>query len=427
VVVWVIAVAACCARAALTGPHRCVFPTFWSAAQLWLAGAELYWKPGEIYRYGPVVTVLLVPFGLLPYAAGVVAWQLTNVAVLGAGLWSWCRRVLPADVGPRQLAAFFLLVLPLTAANINNGQSNCLLLGLMLLGVAAVVAERWNAAALYLTLACLLKLYPVALLLLLAGLTPRRLGWRCGGLVALGLVLPFCFQQPAYVAAQYHSWLALLRLDDRAQLPIEVMCRDIRLPLRAAGWLIPNAMYLALQAVTGAALLGLGLLARRRGWERPRLYRWLFDLACCWMTVCGTATEACTYALVAPALAWGLAAPRHGRVGWLTTGLLVASAALLTWCQVVGWFPAGNRWHILGLHPLAGLLLTAALLLPELPGLLARTNAGPVAATHLVACRVSSAPPRVAAGLPTDVLCRGPARVYTWREENPTSTRELPP
>jgi hypothetical protein len=373
---WAVALSACCLRAGLAHGHRSVFPIFQTAAQSWLTGAELYYKDGPVYRYSPLVTVLLVPFGLLPLEAGIVLWQAGNVAVLLAGLWSWRRRVLPAGLAPWRVAAFFLLVLPLVIANVNNGQSNCLLLGLMLLGTAAVVAERWTAAAVYLALACLLKLYPVALLLLLAGLTPRRLGWRGAALVALGLALPFCCQHPGYVLSQYETWWWSLSSDDRSVLPIEVMYRDLRLPLRAAGWLMPSGAYLLLQAATGAGLFGLALLARRRGWERPRLYRWLFGLACCWMTVCGTATEACTYLLVAPALAWELVEPRKGRAAWLTTGLVAASFGLLTSCQVAAWWPAGNRWHALGLHALGGLALTAALLASGVPGLLRGRSTG---------------------------------------------------
>lgn len=368
-VLWVTMVTVCCLRSGLSEKPRSVFPIFANAAQSWLAGTELYITGGPVYRYSPLVTVLLVPFGVLPYSVGVVLWQLLNAVVLLAGLWAWCRHVLPAGLSQGRLATFFVLVLPFVAANINNGQSNCLLLGLMLLAVAGVVAQRWTATAVCLTLATLLKLYPLALVLLLVGLQPRRLGWRCAALLALGLALPFCCQRPEYVASQYASWFQELRTEDRATLPIEAMYRDVRLLLRAAGGELSNTAYLLLQVVSGSALFGLGVLARRRGLTPPQLHGWLFGLTCCWMTVCGTATEACTYMLVAPALAWGLIDPRQGRVQWLARGLILGSAVLLTLTMVVAWWEGGNRWHALGMHPLGGLLLAAGLVVAEVPGL----------------------------------------------------------
>lgn len=160
------------------------------------------------------------------------------------------------------------------------------------------------------------------------------------------------------------------------------MYRDVRLLCRAVGLEVSPPAYLLLQTLSGTALFGLGLLVRR-DWDRPRLYRWLFGLVCCWMTVCGTATESCTYLLAAPALAWGLVEPRRGRSGWLAAGLMTGSAVLLLACQVSAWWPGGNRFHALGPHPLAGVLLTAGLLLPELPALFRRGELTP-RRSHLV-------------------------------------------
>ncbi len=96
---WVIVVVVCCLRASLSSRQRSVYPIFAAAAQHWLAGAEVYVTGDAPYRYSPLVTVLLTPFGLLPYPPGVVLWQLLNVAVLLAGLTAWCRHVLPRDLG----------------------------------------------------------------------------------------------------------------------------------------------------------------------------------------------------------------------------------------------------------------------------------------------------------------------------------------
>ena len=64
--------------------------------------------------------------------------------------------------------------------------------------------------------ACLFKVYPIALGLLLAALYPRRFLPRLVVALALGLALPFLFQEPAFVVRQYALWFDYLRADDRS-------------------------------------------------------------------------------------------------------------------------------------------------------------------------------------------------------------------
>jgi hypothetical protein len=63
---------------------------------------------------------------------------------------------------------------------------------------------------------------------------------------------------------------------------------------------------------------------------------------------------------------------------------------------VVAWWPGGNRFHALGLHSLAGVLLTAALLLPELPAFFRRLRPG---AFQGIGDFFSSPPPSPADGV----------------------------
>src|SRR5262249_9785489 len=144
-----------------------------------------------------------------------------------------------------QLAALFLLIVPLSVGSLNNGQSNPLVIGLLLAGVAAVAGERWWLASACVALACLFKLYPVAVGLLLAVVYPRRFAGRFAVALVLGLALPFPLQRPGYVAAQYAGWLDHLRRDDRTILPLALWYRDLRLlchvwgiPLSAKGYVL---------------------------------------------------------------------------------------------------------------------------------------------------------------------------------------------
>src|SRR5205085_9519498 len=105
----------------------------------------------------------------------------------------------------------FLLVLPLSVHSLHNGQANVVMLGALLLGLAAASLDKWNQAAAWLALATLIKGYPLALALLLAALWPRRFLFRYAIALALGLLLPFATQRTDLVIAQYQSWLAHLQ------------------------------------------------------------------------------------------------------------------------------------------------------------------------------------------------------------------------
>ena len=66
------------------------------------------------------------------------------------------------------------------------------------------MTERWNLAAAFLAGACLLKIYPLAIALLLIVAYPRPLGWRfvlavgvgLAAMVLVGLVLTLWFLKP---------------------------------------------------------------------------------------------------------------------------------------------------------------------------------------------------------------------------------------
>src|SRR5436305_6426318 len=101
----------------------------------------------------------------------------------------------------------FLLVLPLSAGNVNNGQSNVLVMGLILAALAGAAEGRWNLASACIAAACLFKVYPIAVGLLLVVIYPRPLAGRLALALAAGIALPLLLQRPAYAADQYAGWL----------------------------------------------------------------------------------------------------------------------------------------------------------------------------------------------------------------------------
>jgi hypothetical protein len=341
-----------------------VYPIFAEAGHNWHSGCELYQHgTSDPFRYSPFVAALFAPLSFLPDHLGGVLWRSLGLGVyLGAFTW-WTRRVTDKPLSASQRALLFLLLLPLSVGALNNGQSNLLLMGLLLAACAAAMAGRWNLSSLCIALAFLFKVYPLAMGLLLLLLYPRRFWWRLPAVITVGLLLPFLLQDPSYVSDQYAGWLAHLQDNDRQlNTPSTEWYRDLRQLWSL--WISPMdyGVYQLVAFCAGAALAGLCVLRlRARGLDR-RLHVLTFSLGCCWMTVCGPATESATYVFLAPAAAWAVLSVYGERPAYFARVLILAGYGLLVLSQIVVWFPIGRAVHSLGPQPIAGLLLTGGFL-----------------------------------------------------------------
>jgi hypothetical protein len=357
--VWAGALVALCLPS-LADPHNhSVYPVYESAGKNWLTGNDLYPTehkgPEFLFRYSPLVAAWFAPWSLLPDRLANVAWRLLNAGFFLVALWWYCRRVLPAWLSKDQCAQLFLLCIPLVGANIFNGQSNPLVLGLILLCTAGVAASRWNLAALALALACTLKVYPVALGLLLMIRYPRSFAPRFLLAMAIGAALPFILQDRQYVLAQYGYWLQHMRNNDRHGNEIWNWPHDPRLLLHCLGFELSYTGYLLMEAAVGCFIAFLCGAAWLSSVSARTLLNLSTCLTCCWMTAFGPSTESCTYCLVAPVLGWLLVdRDRHGT--WLRAATWCAYATL---CVPIaaGWVGLHHETYMLPWQPLGGIVL----------------------------------------------------------------------
>src|SRR5262249_47080029 len=102
--------------------------------------------------------------------------------------------------------SFLALSLLGALAGLWNGQSNALLVGLLLLGASAIVRQQWWRAAIFLGLPIVLKFTPLPLVLLLVALWQRQLAPRLLVVLAAGGLLPFATRPADVVARQYQGW-----------------------------------------------------------------------------------------------------------------------------------------------------------------------------------------------------------------------------
>ncbi len=369
-VAWALALLVLGARAAgWPRVHSC-YPIFEHAALRWQAGTDLYapssaddpGKNHDVYRYSPLVAVFFVPLSQLPASIANLLWRLINAGALLGGL-AWCgRTILPREWGRTQYGLLFLAALPISADALHNGQSNVLVIGLLLICLAAIQSQRWNVAAACAATATLFKLYPLAFALLLVPFHPRRFGVRLVMALAVGLLLPFLLQSPAYVTSQYTSWLHHLHANDRHLLSTDLWYRDLRLLCSLAGAELSYTQYQLVEAILGAGMVLFCLAGWRAGWSERVLLLQVLGLGSCWMTVFGPATESSTYSLLAPTAAWlSVEAWQPGRYRLRAT--VGAAYVLLLVPHVFSWFPGPKVLLVQGLQPLAGLLLLGVVLL----------------------------------------------------------------
>ncbi|MFL5242921.1 MAG: glycosyltransferase family 87 protein [Gemmataceae bacterium] len=362
ILVWCFAVVLPLTRAALAPHVNSVYVIFVQAARHWSAGQDLYQVSYEPFRYSPLVAVTFEPFSWLPDWLGGVSWRLLGAAIFLAALGWFCQGLLPASLSVNQRSVLFILASPLCVGNLNNGQSNLLMIGLLVAALSAGMKERWNLASFCVALAVLFKIYPVVVGLLLMLLYPRRFGFRFLGMLSAGLALPFLFQSPSYVLEQYAGWLRHLESNDRQLLPQGLWYIDMRLLFRL--WIVPISYqgFFVVQAVTGLVIALVCWLAKKAFWPREKELILVLGLACCWMTAFGPASESATYVLLAPIASWLFLVSFQAQSPWWQRTLCFAGYGLLLASQLANWIPGGKIFQGWGPQPLAALLFLVGIL-----------------------------------------------------------------
>lgn len=335
-----------------------VYGVYAQAAQDWWHGHDLYSGRPEPYRYSPLFAILFTPFSLLPDGAGCALWKLTNLAAFAAALAYWARRGIANALSPCSLSLVFLLVLPGVLHSAYIGQANLLMAALCLVATTPFDDERLGRVALLVAGAVLIKVYPLALALILAVQCGARFGRSFLACLTVGLVLPLLTAPWELVSAQYASWARHLWASG---VGMRERVRSLDHLFTCYGITLPPALSFSLGIVGGAAGILLVIWLSRRtahAVDAPFTYV-VFAL---WAALFGPATETCTYAIVTPALAWvWIEAPRPfiiaTRSAALISMVLMGPAVTDAFGQTVRHFANAH-----GSQPLGALLLLVCVL-----------------------------------------------------------------
>ena len=224
VTVWIVLAVAVSVKLACFSHDYSVYRMFAAGARHWWHNQSLYASYTiseglDGYRYSPAFAVALTPFACLPGAFGPIAWSLVSIGLLGWAMHVAVRDVLPGCWSTQREAWFLVLVLIGSAVGIWSLQSNALVTALMVLGLAATRRQQWWKAAAFLAVPVFIKLWPLALVLLLIIYWPRQLLGRLAAVCLVLVLLPYLTRPPQIVAWQYREWYISLTGPLQAQWP----------------------------------------------------------------------------------------------------------------------------------------------------------------------------------------------------------------
>jgi hypothetical protein len=301
---WTAILIGICVRVGISPHAHDVFGTYADAGRKWEATQPLYtYTRGFVYS--PLVAAFFALFSWLPISIASMLWRLLNAGILIAAMCSWMRARIYEHIPKASNWLVFLLILPLTVGNFNNGQANPMIIGLLMISILAAHDECWTLSAVCMAVATYLKIYPLSVGLLLVLIYPRQFGWRLLLILAAMGALSFILQRPEYVFEQYQRWFRTRAADNR-RMNMDIAPRDFAMILRLLHINLQAQFVLVLQVFAGAAFAAACVIGRIQNWSIRRLSIWVLSAGTCWMLLFGPATEDATYAMIAPPLVFAM-------------------------------------------------------------------------------------------------------------------------
>lgn len=297
---WSAVVVGVCVKAYVQPWTHTVYPCYYLASLAWWNGDSMYATTG--FQYTPTFAIANTPFALCGISSGAILFDLASMALLFFAVVTFARQVLPVKWTYFRLS----LLLTLTMAGALRGlwayQSNALVIALVLLAAAAVVRRRWWTGAALLAAPVYIKLWPIAVALLMIACWPRKLWWRFSlAMLALAIV-PLLTASPQYMLWQFGEYSHRLEY-----------VQNVRFGGYRDAWTIfeqfaePNRhAYMAAQLLSGLATLAFCLWRRYRAPSPRHAMTALVGAWAAWQLLFGPGTERLTYGIIAPLTAWAV-------------------------------------------------------------------------------------------------------------------------
>ena len=280
-------------------------------------------------HYGPVFSIFIAPFALLPDGLGAVLWNVANVLILLWGIYS-----LPISLKKRTFIAWICAHEALTA--LFSFQFNIALTGVILLSFSYLIKKKEIQSAFFIAFGTLVKLYGIVGLAFFF-FSKNKLKFILGCFIAFAVLfaLPMVISSPAFVIQSYSDWYHSLahKNDLNASLTSFQDISLMGIVRRATGNInIPNAPFL----LVGLVLFGLPYL-RIKQYKHLGFRLMLLASTLIFTVIFSSGSESPTYIIAFAGIAIWFMVQQNPKKGWIIA--LFVFAFILTSLSPTDIFP----------------------------------------------------------------------------------------
>ena len=179
-------------RAAFSPRHRTDFTVYTAAGRIFIEGGDVYSAVNErgwAFNGLPALAAAFAPFAVLDVAAGAGIFAILSIVLVVLALRAWTP-LFPADARAAVLTAAALIVLGPFLSAVVRGQPSVPGLALAVLGLALHARGMPARGGLCLAAATVVKLFPIAWIVMLAFQGRGRTAAYGAGFLLLFLLLP---------------------------------------------------------------------------------------------------------------------------------------------------------------------------------------------------------------------------------------------
>ena len=303
---WVVLAVAVSVKALVQPDRRTCYTVYEMGSRSWWIDGPIYHANSD-YLYPPTFSIAISPLTVLPTEAGGLLWNLLCLLVAVVGLKALMRDVLPGNWSPARRAALVALVALGVTRGVWAAQANTLILGMAMLTASCITRRRWWPAAALLAGMTFIKMWPLALALLLMACWPKRLIGRFAVSIGALAAVPLLTQTWSVVWSQYEAYGGML-LARRVQRFDG--SRDLWTVWEQFGQ-VDTRVYLVLQLVAAVGVLAWCLWLQRRARTQQTLLMGILCSWTAWQLTVGPGTERLTFSIVAPFLSWAVLTSIH--------------------------------------------------------------------------------------------------------------------
>jgi hypothetical protein len=287
-------------------------------------------------HYGPLFSIFIAPFALLPDGLGSILWNIANVSILLWGIYS-----LPISLNKRTIIAWICAHEALTA--LFSFQFNIALTGIILLSFSYLIKKKEVQSAFFIAFGTLVKLYGIVGLAFFF-FARNKLKFIIGCCIAFTLLfaLPMAISSPAFVIQSYGDWYHSLshKNDLNASLTSFQDISLMGIVRRTTGNInIPNTPFL----LGGLILFGLPYL-RINQYKHVGFRLMLLASTLIFTVIFSSGSESPTYIIAFAGLAIWFMVQQNPKKGWIIA--LFIFAFILTSLSPTDIFPKSVKEFI---------------------------------------------------------------------------------